>query len=77
MSLWLAEEYIYPYVSRRRKPRWPLDGDVAAIKAVNDVNDPENTRRLHGTDPLQDGWDPGEDPIRPYKRIRFRTPRPY
>lgn len=31
---------------------------------MNDVQNPENKRRLHGTDPLKDGWDPGEDPVR-------------
>lgn len=53
----------YPIVKKRRNKFFPHDGDKNSEKIQNDHEHPLNTRRFHGTDPLKDGFDPGEDPL--------------
>ncbi len=58
----------YPIVRKRKRDRFPLgETNRRAQVFVNDPNLVENRRRLHGTDPLKDGWDDGEDPIKDKK----------
>lgn len=52
-----------------KKPRgefFPHGGNRRSEEVWNDHEDPSNRRRHHGTDPLKDGYDPGEneDPTR-------------
>lgn len=55
-----------------KKKHFPFDGTRNSQKHVNDHKLVENRRRLHGTDPLKDGFDPGEDPIRREHKDRKR-----
>jgi len=54
----------YPIERRSRRKHFPFDGGRNSQLFVNDHRLIENRRRHHGTDPLKDGWDPGEDPVR-------------
>lgn len=59
----------YP-IERKPRPskRFPHGGGINSERHWNDHKNPLNRRRHHGTDPLKDGFDPGEDPL-------IRTPR--
>lgn len=61
----------YPIERRRnRREKWPLGARVNPGDVIDNPRNPANNRRLHGTDPLQDGFDPGEDPLRRKHRRR-------
>lgn len=50
-----------------RKPRnrfFPHGGNSRSERHWNDPTNPLNTRRFHGTDPLKDGHDPDENPLK-------------
>lgn len=54
----------HPFIKiSKRDQAFPLGGDRRSQVYVNDETLEENRRRLHGTDPLKDGWDPGENPL--------------
>lgn len=53
-------------VKEKRKKFFPHGGGRNSETHWNDHENPLNRRRHHGTDPLKDGYDPGEDPLDPY-----------
>lgn len=57
----------YPIIRKKKKDFFPLGGDRRSQTFVNDPCLPENRRRMR-VDPLRDGWDPGEDPVRRARR---------
>lgn len=57
----------YPIIRKRKADRFPLGGERRSQTHVNDNKRDENKRRHHGTDPLKDGWDTGEDPVKDKK----------
>jgi len=54
----------YPIVRKRRGDFFPHGGNRRSEQHVNDTADPLNKRRFR-SDPLKDGFDSQEDPMRP------------
>ena len=54
----------YPIERKPRREFFPHGGDRNSERHWNDVGDPLNRRRFR-SDPLKDGFDPGEDPVNP------------
>lgn len=55
----------YPIIRKRKSEFFPGGGSRTSQKIINDVKDElVNKRRFHGTDPLKDGFDPQENPLR-------------
>ncbi len=58
----------YPIIKKRKRDKFPLgETNRRAQVHTNDPKLPENNRRLRIVDPLKDGWDDGEDPIKDEK----------
>jgi hypothetical protein len=53
----------YPIIRKRRNVFFPHGGSRRAEMHVNDIDDPLNKRRFRA-DPLKDGFDSQENPIR-------------
>ena len=53
----------YPIVRKRPNKFFPNGGNRRSQTYVNDISDPLNKRRFR-SDPLKDGFDPQEDPLR-------------
>jgi hypothetical protein len=60
----------YPIIRKKRSEFFPHRGNRNSERHWNDHTNPLNIRRHHGTDPLKDGFDPQENPIR---RVGPRT----
>lgn len=56
----------YPIVKKRKSEKMPMGGSNRSQVHVNDNTLDENKRRLR-EDPLKDGYDDGEDPIKDKK----------
>ncbi len=60
----------YPIIKKTKRDRFPLgETNRRAEVKTNDQKLVENRRRLR-IDPLKDGWDAGEDPV---KEVRPRS----
>jgi hypothetical protein len=62
-----------PVIRRPKNRFFPHGGNKNSEKQWNDPENPLNLRRFHGTDPLEDGFDPGENPCSDHPT---RHPRP-
>lgn len=52
-----------PIIRKPRSAFFPHGGNRNSEKHWNDKDNPMNRRRHHGTDPLRDGFDPGDNPL--------------
>lgn len=52
-----------PIVRKPKNRFFPHGGNRNSERHWNDLGNPLNDRRLHGTDPKRDGYDPDENPL--------------
>jgi hypothetical protein len=65
-----------PVIKKPRNRFFPNGGDRNSQRAWNDPSDPLNIRRFHGTDPLNQGPEPGDTPCAPIRRDKKRLDIP-
>ena len=58
----------YPIIKKKKTEKFPMGGSSRSQVHMNDNSLEENQRRLRKhIDPLKDGWDEDEDPIKDKK----------